>query len=230
MSSHTYRHPRPSVTVDLVIFTVLDTDLKVRLVKRKEPPFQGWWALPGGAVRVSDDPGDLGESVEEAAHRELEQETGLPKGSTFIEQVHTFGAPKRDPRGRVISVVYVALVRPDLSPLIRAATDGEDVQWRSMTQPVALAFDHITMIERALSKIRDRMDRTAIAFELVPPTFTTAELRQVHEAVTAERYDAGNFRRRFLRMLTDGVIQKAPGKRQTGSRPASVYRFVGMPG
>ena len=215
--------------MDLVIFTVIDTDLKVLLIKRKLPPFQGWWALPGGFVRVSDDPDAPGESVEAAAHRELEEETGLPSGSAFIEQVHTFGAPQRDPRGRVISVVYMALVRPDLAPLIRAATDSEDVQWRSMSQPIALAFDHVVMIERSLAKIRDRMDRTSIAFQLVPQTFTTAELRQVYEAVKAERYDAGNFRRRFRRMLTDGVIERAPGKRQTGSRPASVYRFVGTP-
>ena len=230
MSSHTYRHPRPSVAVDIVIFMVLDTDLKVLLVKRKETPFQGWWALPGGVLRVSDDPGLQGESLDDAAHRGLEEETGLPRGSTYIEQVHAFGTPQRDPRGRVISVVYMALVSPDLAPLIRAKTNAQDVQWRSMTQPVALAFDHVIMIERALSKIRDRMDGTAIAFELVSPTFTTAELRQVHEAVKAERYDAGNFRRRFRRMLTDGVIQKAPGKRQTGSRPAGVYRFVGTSG
>jgi 8-oxo-dGTP diphosphatase len=230
MSSYTYRHPRPAVRVDLVIFTVLDTDLKVLLTKRQKTPFQGWWALPGDFLRVSDDSGAQGESVEDAAQRQLEKETGLPRGSTFIDQVHAFGAPQRDPRGRVISVVYMALVRPDLAPLIGAKMLSTDVQWRSMTQPVALAFDHVPMIERALSKLRDGMDRTAIAFELVPPIFTTAELRQVYEAVKGERYDAGNFRRRFRRMLTDGIIQRAPGKRQTGSRPASVYRFVGTLG
>ncbi len=228
MSAFSYSHPRPSVTVDLVIFTVLDTDLKILLIRRKVPPFQGWWALPGGFVKVGRDDSDPGESLEDAAHRELEEETGLPRGSAFIEQVHTFGKPGRDPRTRVISVVYMALVRPDLAPLIRASTDAADVQWRSMKNPVALAFDHMTMVEKAVTKIRDRLDRTSIAFELVPPTFTTAELRQVHEAIKAEAYDPGNFRRRFKRMLTDGVIEKAPGKRQTGSRPASVYRFLGI--
>jgi 8-oxo-dGTP diphosphatase len=228
MSPFSYRHPRPSVTVDLVILTVLDTDLKLLLIRRKVPPFEGWWALPGGFVRVGDESQEQGESVEEAAHRELEEETGLPRGSAFIEQVHTFGKPGRDPRTRVISVVYMALVRPDLAPLIRASTDAADVQWRSMAEPIGLAFDHMTMVEKAIAKMRDRLDRTSIAFQLVPPTFTTAELRQVHEAVKAESYDPGNFRRRFKRMLTDGVIEQAPGKRQTGSRPAAVYRFVGI--
>jgi len=227
MSEYCYSHPRPSVTVDLVILTVVDTDLKLLLIRRKLPPFEGWWALPGGFVRAGEGPEDPGESVEEAAHRELEEETGLPRGCAFIEQVHTFGQPGRDPRTRVISVVHMALVRPDLAPLIRASTDASDVQWRSMKEPIALAFDHMTMVEKAVTKIRDRLDRTAIAFELVPPTFTTAELRQVHEAVKAEAYDPGNFRRRFKRMLTDKVIEQAPGKRQTGSRPAAVYRFLG---
>src|SRR4051812_12397848 len=124
--------PRPSVTVDLVIFTVLDKLLHVLLVRRNEHPFKGTWALPGGFVRVSDDRKDQGEDLDAAAHRELLEETGLShtaSGGVFLEQVRTFGRPGRDPRMRVISVAYYALVRPTLVPMIRAGGDVSHAKW-----------------------------------------------------------------------------------------------------
>jgi 8-oxo-dGTP diphosphatase len=220
-------YPRPAVTVDLVIFTVLDADLKILLVRRGEPPFRGAWALPGGFVRVGRGD-DQGEDLEAAAHRELMEETGLPEGRIFLEQLQAFGRAGRDPRLRVITVAYYALVRPDLVPLVRAGSDAADARWLSVaaeTAALELAFDHRAILDAALVRLRDTIDRTPIAFELVPPTFTIAELREVHEAIKGAGYDPGNFRRRFVRMLADGVISQAPGRRHTATKPSRVYRF-----
>lgn len=228
-------YPRPSVTVDLAIFTVLDKLLHILLVRRSEPPFKGQWALPGGFVRVKGDRKDQGEDLDDAAHRELLEETGLSHGTSagvFLEQVRTFGRPGRDPRMRVISVAYYALVRPTLVPLIRAGGDVSHAKWFDVTEFAAgsksrseLAFDHGEMLDAALERMRADLDRTAIAFELVPETFTIQELRAVHEAIRGETLDPGNFRKRFLRLIEDKVIEPARGKRPTASKPASVYRF-----
>ncbi len=223
------RYPRPSVTVDIVLLTVRDTDLKVLLIERGEPPYRGYWALPGGFVRVAHKPGDQGEDLVDAAHRELSEETGLPAHSARLEQLATFGAPGRDPRMRVISVAYTALLRPELANLVEAGTDAAAACWVSLASELPelqLAFDHRAILQTALARMRSRVDRSAIAFELVPRTFTIAELRAVYEAIVGHEYDAGNFRRRFLRMQTDGIIEQAPGKRHTASKPARVYRFV----
>jgi 8-oxo-dGTP diphosphatase len=225
---------RPSVTVDLVILTVLDNDLKVLLVQRNEHPFKNRWALPGGFVRVSDDRKDQGEDLDDAARRELEEETGLSKetaGHFFLEQVKTFGRPNRDPRMRVISVAYYALVRSTLVPLIRAGGDVSNARWFSVAElaDAQLAFDHLEIVEATLAKARADLDRSSIAFELVPETFTIQELRGVHEAIRGEPLDPGNFRKKFLRMIEDGHIEAARGKRATASKPASVYRFAHAP-
>lgn len=233
---------RPAVTVDLVILTVQDKDLEVLLVQRNEPPFKGRWALPGGFVRISDDPKDQGEDLEAAALRELEEQTGLSPetcGRFFLQQVKTFGRPGRDPRMRVISVAYFALVRSDLVPLIRAGGDVASARWFGVAELPqtprrpsstdahdALAFDHAEILQATLDKTRADLDRSTIAFELVPETFTIQELRAVHEAIRGETLDPGNFRKKFLRMIDDGHIEAARGKRATASKPASVYRFA----
>lgn len=224
-------YARPSVTVDLVILTVVDRDLKVLLVHRAEHPFKGRWALPGGFVRVSDDRKDQGEDLDAAAVRELEEETGLShatSGRIFLEQVRTFGKPGRDPRMRVISVAYYALVRPTLVHLVRAGGDVSKARWFSAAELPAegLAFDHHEILDCAVARARADLDRTTIAFELVAETFTIQELRAVHEAIRGEPLDPGNFRKKFLRMIDDGLIEPARGKRATASKPASVYRFA----
>lgn len=230
-------YARPSVTVDLAVFTILDKLLHLLLVKRNEHPFKGSWALPGGFVRVGDGKKDQGEDLDDAAKRELLEETGLSSsssGAVFLDQVKTFGRPGRDPRMRVISVVYFALVRPTLVPLIRAGGDVSHAKWfdvADLARPgkVELAFDHAEIVDAALAKMRSELDRSAIAFELVPESFTIQELRGVHEAIRGEALDPGNFRKRFLRLQEDGVIEPARGKRPTASKPASVYRFVKAP-
>jgi 8-oxo-dGTP diphosphatase len=223
--------PRPSLAVDLVIMTVIDKDLRILLVQRNEHPFKGRWALPGGFVRVKDSGKDQGEDLDAAAVRELEEETGLAEsdaGRIFLDQVRTFGRPGRDPRMRVISVAYYALVRPTLVPRIRAGGDVAHAKWFSISElsKDALAFDHAEILDAALARARADLDRTAIAFELVPDTFTIQELRAVHEAIRGEALDPGNFRKKFLRMIEDGLIDEAKGKRPTVSKPASIYRFI----
>ncbi len=221
---------RPFVAVDLVIFTIQDADLKVLLIQRDEPPFQGQWALPGGFVRVGDAHQDQGEDLEAAAHRELAEETGLPAGSVYLEQLYTFGKAYRDPRARVLSVAHYALVRPDRSPFVKAGGDAAAVWWFSIRElhTLTLAFDHCDIIEMALLRIRGKLDYSDIAFSLVPPTFSITELRVVYEIILGKSLDPGNFRRRFHRMIDDQILEEAPGKRLTSARPAKIYRFRPM--
>lgn len=222
-------YARPAVTVDLVVFTVVDAELRVLLVRRNEHPGKGTWALPGGFVRVGDGHKDQGEDLEAAAVRELEEETGLKTSQVFLEQLATFGKAGRDPRMRVITVAYYALVRPDLVPLVRAGGDAGDVGWREVEQArrSKLAFDHKEILEVALERLRARIDSSDIAAGLVAATFTIPELRHVHALVTGAPPDPGNFRRRVQRLLEDRIIEQAPGKRLTTSKPALVYRFTG---
>jgi len=220
--------PRPSVAVDVVIFTVVDAELRVLLVRRREPPFRGRWALPGGFVRVGEGPRDQGEDLDAAAARELEEETGLDARSTHLEQLRAFGRAGRDPRTRVITIAYVALVRPDLVPRVRPGGDADRTAWLAVSGigRADLAFDHAEIVEVARRRIVARLDDSDVAFSLVPATFTIPELRSVHEIVTGAPHDPGNFRRKFHRLIELGVIEQAPGKRITASKPATVYRFA----
>lgn len=219
--------PRPSVAVDLVVFTIIDAQLRVLVVKRQEHPFKGEWALPGGFVRVGETAKDQGEDLDAAARRELHEETGLDPDRVHIEQLYTFGRANRDPRMRVISVGYFALVRPDLAPIVKAGGDVSHADWLPVEQlkKAELAFDHEDIIDTALSRVRGKLEYSSIAFDLVPMTFTIPELRHVYSIVLDKEMDPGNFRRKFNRMLEDGLIEQAPGKRITASKPATVYRF-----
>jgi 8-oxo-dGTP diphosphatase len=238
------KYPRPSVTVDLVIFTVIDTDLKVLVIERGGHPHQGKNAVPGGFVDVGDSgmerpkgqAEDQGEDLDTAAFRELGEETGLDEEllrqhNVHLEQLYTFGKANRDPRTRVIGVAYFALVPPTLVPLVRAGDDAASASFKSVAKEIDwnnLAFDHARILWMGVERIRGKIDYTNIAFGLVPPTFTSLELREVYEAVKGDQYDAANFRRRVGRMVEDGTITIAPGKRQggyRGGRPAKVYKF-----
>jgi 8-oxo-dGTP diphosphatase len=222
--------PRPALTVDLVIFTVVDADLKVLLIQRAGHPFKGCWALPGGFVNVGDGHRDQGEDLEFAAHRELAEETGLPHGCCYLEQLHTFGRAGRDPRMRVVTVAWYALVRPSLAAVVVAGDDAAAVKWFSLgseTPNISLAFDHPEILSRGLERLQTQLTRTDLAFELVPESFTVGELQSVYEAILAKEADTRNFRRKFNRMVDDGLIARAPGKRHLGkARPAAVWRFV----
>jgi len=249
--------PRPAVTVDVVILTVEDLCLKALLVQRDEQPFRGAWALPGGFVRVSapgistgGSPRDTGldEGLDEAAQRILNEEAGLPPGRVYLEQLQAFGGVNRDPRMRVITIAYFALVGRDIVQSIHAGQRVLEARWYPLEQlmltprpnkrmaqppepaPIELDFDHSLIVETALGRVRTRIEDSDIAFELVQESFTIAELRAVHEVILGSPCDPGNFRRKFQRMVDDGIVEKAPGRRPTASKPASLFRFPGRVG
>ncbi len=205
-------HASPSVTVDVIIFTLRDNDLQVLLVKRGRPPFAGMWAIPGGFVEID-------ESLEEAALRELDEETGVR--DVYLEQLYTFGDPNRDPRGRVITVAYFALVPADaVQP--RPGDDTAETRWWSLYHLPPLAFDHADMLAYALKRLRYKLEYTAMGFELLPEVFTLSELQAAYEIILDEKLDKRNFRRKII---AAGVIEET-GRYRTGEgRPARLYRF-----
>lgn len=214
-----HEYPKPSVALDLCVFTVSDGDLKVLLIERKGHPFKGCWAFPGGFLDI-----EKGETLQEGAERELIEETALDY--LYCEQLYTFGGPDRDPRGYVVSVAWLALVPDGKQAQTKAGDDAARAKWMSIYHPLPqLAFDHEDIFNLALQRLRGKIDYTSIAFELLPPTFTIDELRSVHKAIKGETYEVHRFRRKVKRMLEDGVMEEAPGQRTTGGRPAKVYRF-----
>jgi 8-oxo-dGTP diphosphatase len=225
--SYTYDVPKAELSVDAVLFTIISTQLEVLLIRRRSPPFEGCWAIPGGFVDVAS-----GESLDEAAARELEEETGLRASELYLEQLYTFGAPGRDPRGRVISVAYYALVRPDLHAQVQAGDDASDAAWSTVADlldgggSTRLAFDHAEILETAVARIRGKIDYVPrIAISLLPAAFTAAEFRRVHEIVKGVTFDASNFHKRFRRMVADETIVKTGERRKTGGAPAELYRI-----
>ena len=246
---HTYDYPLPAVTVDMVIFTISKAgQLQVLLIKRRDEPFKDHWAVPGGFVEVGvghKSKGEQGESLYDAAARELKEETDLDveRDGVFLEQLFTFGDPGRDPRGRVISVAYYALVSPDATARVRAGDDATEALWfpfgrkhfateGTYSAEVGvlpdLAFDHDKVLTSALDRIRGKMDYDPrLARALLPESFTQKQFRRVHEIVKGESYDRSNFAKRFKRMVEDGRFiecdetQELPG----GGRPPKLYRF-----
>jgi 8-oxo-dGTP diphosphatase len=211
---HTYEYPRPALTVDCVIFGLDESHhLKVLLIQRKHPPFESAWALPGGFVNMEED-------LETAALRELEEETGVR--DVFIEQLYTFGEPGRDPRGRVVSVAYFALVNLSEHP-VQAASDARNVQWFAIDKIPKLAFDHSQIMEAAINRLRAKVRYQPIGFELLPEQFTLPQLQQLYETILGvERLNKRNFRTRILRM---GILQEVGRQEGVAHRPAKLYAF-----
>jgi 8-oxo-dGTP diphosphatase len=207
------RYERPSVTVDVVIFTLQERELHVLLVKRKHWPFEGRWAIPGGFV-------NLDESLDRAARRELEEETGVR--DIYLEQLYTFGDPKRDPRTRVISVAYIALVSADTQTL-RVSDESIDVRWFPVRAlPGSLAFDHDMILAAGLDRLRSKLEYTTLAFQLLPEVFSILELKHIYEQILGEKLDKGN----FYRKIKDAKVLEDTGLRREGrGRPTSLYRF-----
>ncbi|HEY0733887.1 MAG TPA: NUDIX domain-containing protein, partial [Herpetosiphonaceae bacterium] len=183
------------------------------LIKRSYPPFQERWALPGGFVK-------LDEPLEQAARRELEEETGLH--DVYLEQLYTFGEPGRDPRTRVISVAYFALVRADQQTL-HASNESSDVRWFPVPDvPQPLAFDHDQILRFAVDRLRSKLEYTTLAFQLLPQVFTLPELKQTYEQILGEQLDRGN----FYRKIKEAELLEPVGRvRESGGRPAALYRF-----
>jgi 8-oxo-dGTP diphosphatase len=207
-----------AVTVDLVVLTIRDGALAVLAVRRGIAPFKGRWALPGGFVLP-------GEDLVDAAERELAEETGVSSVRAHFEQLATFGAPGRDPRGRVVSVAYLALV-PDL-PVPTAGTDAAEARWRPADELIdehrRLAFDHARILREGIERARSKLEYTPLATVFCPEEFTIAELRRVYEIVWGTPLDPRNFHRKVT--ASDSFV--APTGHTTtrdGGRPAQLFR------
>jgi len=205
--------PGIQVTVDVVIFALRDGVLQVLLIQRGIPPFEGRWALPGGFVLEH-------ESVDEAARRELEEETGVR--DVYLEQLYTFGEPNRDPRGRVVTVAYYALLTTDAATPV-AGTDAGAAQWMPARRHPPLAFDHDRILAYAIERLVNKLEYTTVGFKLLPRKFTLSQLQRVYEAVLGRTLDKRNFRRKIALL---GVLRPLEEWVQDGpSRPAQLYRF-----
>ena len=211
--NYTYEYPRPSLTVDCIIFGLDETGrLKVLLIQRAKNPFKDHWALPGGFV-------DMDEDLEAAALRELKEETGVE--NIFIEQLYTFGTPGRDPRGRVVSVAYFALVNLAEHKL-GADTDAQDVRWYALDELPVLAFDHAVILETAINRLRGKVRYQPIGFELLPDSFTLTQLQTLYETILGKALNKRNFRTKILKM---GILAEDKMLRGVAHRPAQMYKF-----
>jgi len=211
--AYTYKYPRPAVTVDCVIFGLDESSqLKVLLIQRANDPYKDCWALPGGFV-------DMDEDLETAALRELQEETGVV--NVFVEQLYSFGALGRDPRGRTISVAYFALVNLYKHP-VQAASDAKKVAWFDLNQLPKLAFDHDKIMKVATERLRAKIRYQPIGFELLPAVFTINQLQQLYETILGVSLNRRNFRTRIKKM---DILQLVGKQQNVAHRPANLYTF-----
>ena len=201
------------VTVDIVTFTIQSDELKVLLVKHGIPRFQGQLALPGGFVHEE-------ESLDDAAMRELREETGV--SDVYLEQLYSFGAPGRDPRERIITVASYAFISADRSQLAAGTDTTEAVWWRASKLP-PLAFDHRNILDYAFERLRNKLEYTTVGFQLLPEKFSLTELQGVYEAILDKKLDKRNFRRK-IELLK--ILKPTSEYRRGGQRPARLYRFA----
>lgn len=211
--SISYKYSRAALTVDCVVFGFDEGELKVLLIQRALDPFKGKWALPGGFVRVD-------ETLDEAARRELAEEAGLK--NVFLEQLYTFGAVDRDPRERVVSVAYYALVKLPVHAT-KAATDALEAHWFPISAIPKLAFDHAEILSAAHDRLKGKVRYQPIGFELLPPKFTLSQLQHLYQTVLATELDKRNFRKKVLGL---DLLVPLDEKHMDGShRPAQLFRF-----
>jgi 8-oxo-dGTP diphosphatase len=206
------KHQTIQVAVDIVVFTVHEQSLRVLLIERGIDPFKGLFALPGGFVLAE-------ETLEQAAFRELFEETGTK--DVYLEQLYTFGDPGRDPRGRVVTVAYYALVPTDKSPLL-AGTDAATAGWYPVSALPPLAFDHKKIVEYAVDRLRNKLEYTNVGFQLLPAKFTLSALQALHEAILGKPLDKRNFRRKVLGL---GLVKPSKEMQATGRKPAQLFSF-----
>ena len=237
MTDFIYKFPKADNTVDLVIFGLdrSDQTLKILLIERgrKGEPFEGFWALPGGFLEM-----ELDQTLEAAAVRELQEETGLD--GVYIEQLATFGDVGRDPRGRVVSTAYMALVRPE-DVTVKAGDDARKASWfpvnwldlepdhkgsRTMQARITLAFDHHKIVKAGLDRLRSKVRWQPVGIELLPERFTLGDLQRVYEAILGQKLDKRGFRRKALRF---GVLVNTGRREATGGGRrgpgGQLYRF-----
>ncbi|MDP3278230.1 MAG: NUDIX domain-containing protein [Deltaproteobacteria bacterium] len=227
---------QPSLTVDIVVFAMREGALHLLVIERGIPPFEGCWALPGGFVLPR-------ESVDQAAARELEEETNLR--DVYLEQLYTFSEPERDPRGRVVSVAHMALLPADRVDQVQGGSDARAAKFERLPASIEriepadgrstvgkskrkreesegyFAFDHDVIVATALARLRGKLEFTTLAFELLPEEFTLTEAQHVYEAILGRELDKVTFRRRLLAME---LVRETPRMRRGAHRPARLYR------
>jgi 8-oxo-dGTP diphosphatase len=210
-NGHVAQH---AIAVDVVLFTIQGGTLKVLLVKRDRPPARGAWALPGGIVGPD-------ESVDDAALRELQEETNI--GNIYLEQLYTFGEPSRDPRGRIVTVAYYALV--NWQPFqLKVRQRVSEANWFPVKRLPSLAFDHRRIVDYALERLRNKINYTTVGFQLLPRQFTLTELQSSYEVILSKRLDKRNFRRKMLQL---GILKGTRDFKANGrQRPARLYTFT----
>lgn len=206
-----YKYPHPAVTADCIIFGFDGTDLKVLLVQRGLEPYKGHWAFPGGFVKID-------ESAEDGAKRELEEETGLE--NVQIEQLHAYSAPNRDPRERVITIAYIALVRIQD---VKGGDDAADARWFPVKDVPSLAFDHEMMLRDALRYLKEKIHFSPVGYDLLPEKFTMRELQTLYEAILGVSFDRRNFAKKMLHL--DMLIPLDETVLRTPKRKANLYKF-----
>ncbi|MCO8125332.1 NUDIX hydrolase [Stieleria sp. TO1_6] len=208
-----YSHARPALTVDCVVFGLDQRKLQVLLIQRDLPPFRGDWALPGGFVQID-------ETLESAARRELREETGLEQ--VYLEQLSTYGAVDRDPRERVVTVAWYALVRMS-DHRVMAATDARDAAWYGIDDLPSLAFDHDLILQAAQKRLQNKVQYQPIGFELLPKKFSLSQLQFLYETILDRELDKRNFRKKILSL---GVLQELDEyETNVAHRAARLYRF-----
>ncbi|WP_053969814.1 NUDIX domain-containing protein [Mangrovimonas sp. ST2L15] len=201
------------LTVDAVVFGYEEGNISVLLIKRKYDPFKGAWAIPGGFVLN-------GESLEEAVERELHEETGVK--INYLEQLYTFGKPERDPRGRVVSVAYFALVRPNAFKLF-ASTDAAEVEWFNIKNLPKLSFDHKNILDIAIKRLQGKITYEPLGFELLDKKFPFSDLEKLYTTLLGRDIDRRNFRKKILSL---NILDELEEKTSKGSgRPANLFQF-----
>jgi 8-oxo-dGTP diphosphatase len=215
-ASDIFDFPRSFVTVDTILFTMQNSELRVLLIRRGADPYKDMWAIPGGFANVD-------ESLEAAAERKLKEETGI--GDVYLEQLFTYGEPDRDPRARVITVAYYALVRSEGErddPRSSIRSSGiADAQWFPMHSLPPLAFDHVDILAYAHQRLKYKVEYTDIAFRFLPELFTISDLQTVYEAILGEQLDKRNFRKKITSL---GFLEPTEKMRLGAHRPARIYR------
>lgn len=212
LKMYTYRYPHPAITTDCVVFGFDGKSLSILLIQRGIDPYKGYWALPGGFVRMD-------ETVEDCAYRELKEESGVE--NIYIEQLQSFSGVNRDPRERVITIAFMAFVRQDEYQVI-GGSDATKAQWYRLDELPSLAFDHLEIVSAALQKLRKKITIEPLAFRLLNTTFTMSQLQTIYEVVLGHSLDGRNFHKKMTKM---GYISPTEEKLRVNGRPGVLYTF-----
>lgn len=213
---YSYKYPHAAITTDNVVFGYADRKLHILLIERKEDPFQGKWALPGGFLDINKN-----ETLEECARRELIEET---QADIYMEQFYAFSTPDRDPRERVITVAFLALVnKKDFR--VKGGSDAKRAEWFDIDELPQLAFDHNNIIAKARLRLQEKLRTEPIAFRLLNEQFNMSELQGIYEVINGCRYDRRNFCKKMTKSNPSFVKDVTPAEIRTSNRIPLIYKF-----